>query len=213
MPGSCKLPYLPDIYLITPRQFLLHAAEGPIRHGRWWRNDSLAAPSTLALRTSSWLLQRGASSFVPQPGVRRLGSVGINVAEAAPENSSGSECRDHSGPNEDYRCNGSAVVPIPQRAATVFCQQPFCSRRVRATHICALSCENNCIRQRRTQSERACQHGTDAPGELYSCGLASLGPEEVEEEGRSKDSGDVNADEDVVRGDANIVVVVDPGGR
>lgn len=37
----------------------------------------------------------------------------------------------------------------------------------------------------------------------------SLGPEEVEEEGGAEDGCDINADEDVVRSDADEVVVVD----
>jgi len=36
-------------------------------------------------------------------------------------------------------------------------------------------------------------------------------PEEVEEEGGAKDDGDVDTNEDVVRGDADEVVVVDSG--
>lgn len=36
-------------------------------------------------------------------------------------------------------------------------------------------------------------------------------PEQVEEEGTTEDGGDVNADEDVEGGDANVVVVVDEG--
>lgn len=36
-------------------------------------------------------------------------------------------------------------------------------------------------------------------------------PEQVEEEGTTEDGGDVYADEDVERGDANVVIVVDEG--
>ena len=39
----------------------------------------------------------------------------------------------------------------------------------------------------------------------------ALGPEQVEEEGRAEDGGDVHADEDVVGCDANERVVVDGG--
>lgn len=49
------------------------------------------------------------------------------------------------------------------------------------------------------------------PADLHGAGLVPLGPEEVEEEGGAEDGGDRDADEDVVRLDADEVVVVDRG--
>ena len=55
------------------------------------------------------------------------------------------------------------------------------------------------------------EHTAELPSKADGLALLSLGPEQVEEESQSKDGGDVNADEDIVRGNADEVVVVDFG--
>jgi hypothetical protein len=51
---------------------------------------------------------------------------------------------------------------------------------------------------------RQAKEEQNLPRQLDALGLFPLGPEEVKEEGAAEDCGDIDTDEDVVRGDAKM---------
>lgn len=122
-----------------------------------------------------------------------------------------SKRRDHARPQEHHARNRPPVVSIPHRTAAILPEQPLCRVGIRARHVRALGRQNHRVCQRSGEREKAGQYGADAPCEFHGGCLMSLGPEEVEEEGGAEDGGDVDAHEDIVRGNADEVVVVDGG--
>ena len=85
------------------------------------------------------------------------------------------------------------------------CQQSAHSNDEQASHQTYRHADR--IRQRHpADDDRA-----DLPRQMHRRALVSLWPEQVEEEGGAEDGGDGDADEDVVGGDADNVIIVNGG--
>lgn len=164
---------------------------------------------------------------VAHAGMVGLGAEARDVVERVPEQTGAVEYQHHASeieqgyiprergnharPQEYHAGDRAPVVAVAHRAAAVLAQQAPRVRRIGAAHVGGLGGHDDGVGEGAREGEEAGEHGADAPGELDGLGLMPFGPEEVEEEGGAEDGGDVDADEDVVRGDADEVVVVDGG--
>lgn len=117
----------------------------------------------------------------------------------------------HAYPQENDTRDRATILAVPQRAPTVLDEQPSRGPRICARNVGGLGGNDVRVGEGGGERKHAGEDGADAPGELDGGRLAAFGPEEIEEEGGAEDGGDVDADEDVVRGDADEVVVVDGG--
>jgi hypothetical protein len=82
------------------------------------------------------------------------------------------------------------------------------SFRTHAIHKCTPGRHDVCVCQRASQSQHASYDGANLPRDLDTARLMTFRPEEVEKEGAAKDRGDVDTDEDVEGGDADVIVIV-----
>jgi hypothetical protein len=73
-------------------------------------------------------------------------------------------------------------------------------------------CNNDCKAQGIPETHDAREHRAELPGKPDRLALVSFGPEQVEKEPRSKYRCNIDADEDVVGGHADKVIVVNSGG-
>jgi hypothetical protein len=114
----------------------------------------------------------------------------------------------HAHPQKHHTRHRPRILSVPQRRRPIRCH--LLQRRVlsHARNPHTLSSNNVRIRQCTCQRRSARHQRARFPRAFYSARLGALGPEEVEEEGGPKDGGDVDADEDVEGGDANVGVVV-----
>lgn len=121
----------------------------------------------------------------------------------------GAETRgDEARPQEDDAGNGAAVLAIAHGRTAICGQQLGRLGGVDAGDVCELGGGDDGQGESGGEGEHAGKHAANAPGDLDGGRLVALGPEEVEEEGSAENGGDVDADEDVVRGGADVVVVV-----
>ena len=122
-----------------------------------------------------------------------------------------SECSDHADPQEDNTSDRTSVLAVFQRAAAVLDEEPSGSARICTCNEGGFAGNDVGVCEGSRKSEHAGEDGADAPCELDGLGLAAFRPEEIEEEGRAEDGGDVDANEDVVGCDANEVIVMNSG--
>lgn len=115
---------------------------------------------------------------------------------------------DHAGPQEHHTGNCTSIVSIPHWASVVRPQEPLSFQLVHATNTSALSSDNLRVCDSTAEGEDTREDRADAPCELYAPRFLAFRPEEVEEECGTEDGGYVDADEDVVRGDTDKVIVV-----
>src|SRR5271170_2191914 len=78
--------------------------------------------------------------------------------------------------------------------------------------VCPVLCNNDCEGQSIRETHDACEHRAELPGKPDRLALVSFGPEQVEKEPRSKYRCNIDADEDVVGGHADKVIVVNSRG-
>lgn len=79
--------------------------------------------------------------------------------------------------------------------------------------MCLVGCDDDSQGNGVSESHEADEDGADFPCDSDAAGLVAFGPEEVEEEGGTENGGDGYADEDVVGGNADKVVVIFDGQR
>lgn len=164
-------------------------------------------PTPLLLKATLHLLRLHLLS----PRMRRHRSKGINMLQRMPQQRGTEPRENHSRPQKNHTRNRPSILAILQWTPPILSQRSPRTRCIRPAQERALRRNNIRVRQRAGQRQRAREHGTRAPRGFHAPGLAALGPEEVKEEGGAEDSGDEDADEDVVAGDADEVVVVHCG--
>jgi len=133
-------------------------------------------------------------------------------------------------PEQYDRSNSSCIVPIHcgtcQQALLGLNEMSECRTKGWVDHrfcdgqlICVICrdvrtvrCNNDCEGQGIRETHDAREHRAELPGKADRLALVSFGPEQVEKESRSKYRCNIDADEDVVGGDADKIIVVNSGG-
>lgn len=142
----------------------------------------------------------------------RLRPIRIDILKRPPQQDRTRDRPTHPDPQENHTRHRTRILPIHERIipAELF-NESIPRRGVDVDEVRGAGREDDGVSERAGQREQNREHGADAPGEFHGGGLGAFGPEEVEEEGGAEDGGHVDADEDVVGGDADEVVVVDGG--
>ena len=119
---------------------------------------------------------------------------------------------DHARPQKHNTSNRPAVLVVSERSLTGLLelrQQALSALEVRAGKVRTLARGDVRVCKSVGERQHAGEDGASFPSVDDASRLLSLRPEEIEEEGGTEDGGDKDTDEDVVRCDADEVVVVD----
>jgi len=114
-------------------------------------------------------------------------------------------------PRKDNGGHGARVVSVDKRTLVVLAvllQKLLCPLRTHSSDICRSARGDDRHRDTRRKPNSGGGHGRDLPRDPDTPILVALGPDEVEEEGATKDCRDKDAGEDVVTARADVVVVV-----
>jgi hypothetical protein len=118
---------------------------------------------------------------------------------------------DPTNPCEDNSSDCPPVLPVGQRYPAILlvvCQHAIRLSLCNARHIRAPYSRDagQCNRTRQVEYHR--EYSTGLPRNPHTLRFMSLRPKEVEEERRAEDEGNEDSGKDVVRRDANVIIVV-----
>jgi len=116
--------------------------------------------------------------------------------------------KDPTNPSEDDRGNDSGAVSVVERSLSILHDQSVAIGCAYTSNVGASCGDNDGHGDTTGKVDEDTSNGRELPGNSDTVVLVSLRPDQVEEESATKDGSNVNAGEDVVGCNTNIVVVV-----
>lgn len=123
-----------------------------------------------------------------------------------------SDNEDPADPTKHDRSDDTGAVLVIENNLAVLRNESVSFRCAHTGHVCAVSSDNDGHSDTTGKVDEDTSNGRKLPAKSDTVILMSLGPDQVEEESTTKDGGNVDASENVVRSNTNIVVVVLVGG-